>query len=105
VGRRWVAALAVASAIGYRHLVEDATDPPLAERRYRNPATGEEAVLRVGYAYPPGMRYYEVRVTRPDGTSTVPGIMFATWTRSRAQARELWAARAKALRSAGYERA
>jgi hypothetical protein len=81
--------------------------PPLAERRFRHPSTGAEAVLRVDTKPQPGGEppWYEVRVMRPDGQGTVPGIMYATWARTRMQARETWAERERELRAAGYVRA
>jgi hypothetical protein len=78
--------------------------PPLVERRYRHPGTGEEAALSVRLVHPPGGPFLEVRVSRPDQEEIVPGIMYATWAKTREQAREAWAERAQELKAAGYER-
>jgi hypothetical protein len=80
--------------------------PPLAERRFRHPDTGAEAVLRVDTIPQPGGNppWYELRVARPDGQGTVPRIMYATWARTRGQARKLWAERERELRALSYRR-
>ncbi len=49
------------------------------------------------------MPFYAVRVAPPDGRTAMPGIMWATWTQHLGRARELWAARERQLRAAGYE--
>jgi hypothetical protein len=78
--------------------------PPLAERRFRHPLTGAEAILRVAVKPQPGSSWYEVKVAQPDGQKMVPGVMYATWARTREQARSIWAERERELRAAGYER-
>ena len=64
--------------------------PPLAERRFRHPSTGAEAVLRVDTVPQPGGEppWYAVRVTPPDG-GAVPGIMYMTEVKHRAWARRV----------------
>jgi hypothetical protein len=79
-------------------------DPPVATRRFRHPATGEEAILSVHVVHPPGGPFHDVETARPD-RSPVPGIMFSTWAKDREHAREVWRRRERELRAAGYERA
>lgn len=77
---------------------------PLAERRFRHPVTLQEAVLGVYLVQRPGGAFHQVRVERPGDQDAVPGIMWCTEVRFRDQARRVWLARARELRSLGYER-
>jgi hypothetical protein len=79
-------------------------DPPLAVRRFRHRQTGEEALLSVSISHPPGGPTHTVKVTRPDGITTVANIMYATEALFRDQAREVWAQRERELKAAGYVR-
>jgi hypothetical protein len=81
--------------------------PPLAERRFRHPGTGAEALLRVDTVPQPGGEpaWYAVRLMRPDGEGAVPGVMYMTEVKDRSWARRLWAERERELRAAGYVRA
>jgi hypothetical protein len=62
-------------------------------------------VLSVRFAHPPGQRFHEVRVSRPDGKTSIPGVRFVTWAVKVEGARRLWAERERELRVADYERA
>jgi hypothetical protein len=79
---------------------------PLAERRFRHPTTGVEALLRVDTLPQPGgdPPWFQVRVVQPDGQAGVPGVMYLTEVKHRSWARRVWAERERELRAAGYER-
>jgi len=79
---------------------------PLAERRFRHPTTGVEALLRVDTLPQPGgdPPWFQVRVVQPDGQAGVPGVMYLTEVKHRSWAQRVWAERERELRAAGYER-
>jgi hypothetical protein len=79
--------------------------PPIAQRTFRHPGTGELAHLIVRRVAGPGRKlWWAVELSRPDGSSPLAGEMAIVWTKTQDGARQLWAERERALRAAGYMR-
>ena len=75
-------------------------EAPLAWRRFRHRTTGEEAMLTVAIAHPPGGPFHAVIAARPD-RGNIPGVQWGTFCKDHEQAREVWSARERELRAAG----